>query len=198
MDQDGQDLSATVEVNGTVDSSQKGLNLISYRSTDSAGNFSLLKRKIQVVEGNNTVQTSSVNSQANINFEDFSILGKGVVLLEFVSDRESRLARYSEYTDFSNPINSITFNAESIRLKKTLTLEDNHILVCGVFRGNLSFGENLVRSKGSHNLFVLKLDSNLKRIWFKTLACSSTLENFELMEINNQAMVVTLAKIKGC
>jgi hypothetical protein len=190
LDQDGQDLSANVEVNGTVNSSQKGLNQITYRSTDSAGNFSVLKRKIQVVEGNNTVQASSVNSAPNINFEDFSILDKGVVVLEFLSDGESRLARYAEYTDFSNPINSITFNAESIRLKKTLTLEDNNVLVCGVFRGNLSFGDNLVRSKGNHNLFVLKMDSNFKRIWFKTLSCSSTLENFELMETSDQTIQV--------
>jgi hypothetical protein len=190
LDQDGQDLSANVEVNGTVNSSQKGLNQITYRSTDSAGNFSVLKRKIQVVEGNNTVQASSVNSAPNMNFEDFSILDKGVVVLEFLSDGESRLARYAEYTDFSNPINSITFNAESIRLKKTLTLEDNNVLVCGVFRGNLSFGDNLVRSKGNHNLFVLKMDSNFKRIWFKTLSCSSTLENFELMETSDQTIQV--------
>lgn len=190
VDQDGKDLSSSVEVSGTVNSNQQGLNQISYRSTDSAGNFSVLKRVIQVVEGNNSVQTTPLNTQPNINFEDFAILDKGVVLLEFVSDSESRLARYSEYTDFSNPIYSIKFNAENVRLNKVLILEDNHILVCGVFRGNLSFGENLVRSKGNHNLFVLKLDSNFKRIWFKTLSCSSTLENFELMQTPDHSIQI--------
>ncbi|MBT5717051.1 MAG: tandem-95 repeat protein, partial [Opitutae bacterium] len=190
VDQDGQDLTSTVQVNGNVNSNQIGLNLITYQSTDSTGNSSQLKRTIQVVDGNNTVQKSTLNSQVSMDFDDFVILDKGVVVLEFMTGGESRVARYSDYTDFSNPINSMKFNADYVRLEKMMLLEDKSILLCGVFRGNLSFGENLVRSKGSYNLFVLKLDSNFKRIWLKALSCSSTLENLELMETMDQSIQI--------
>ena len=55
IDQDGTNLSSSVTVTGSVNENQAGVYELIYRSQDSSGNQSEKKRKVQVIDINNTI-----------------------------------------------------------------------------------------------------------------------------------------------
>ena len=59
IDQDGTNLSSSVSVIGSVNENQAGVYELIYRSLDSSGNQSEKKRKVQVIDINNTVNLAT-------------------------------------------------------------------------------------------------------------------------------------------
>ena len=186
--QDGSDLNDSVE--GAVDTSQKGLYQITYRSEDSSGNFSELKRTVQVVDRNDSVRISNITSILPVGLDTFAVLKNGSFLLGSSSESEAIVSKYDNYVELSHPIHTLRFKAQKISIEQILELKDGGFSVCGVFRGNLEFGKNLVTSKGNHNVFILRLDNNFKHVWLKTISCSSTLSNLEQMETIDQSIQI--------
>jgi len=190
IDQDGSDLNDSVQILGSVNINQKGIQEITYRSSDSMGNVSELERTIQIVDHNDSVRITNVIPIVSEDLNALSIFENESILLGHSSESGAIFSKYENYTDLTNPVYSLKFKAQSVGIEQILVLKDGGILVSGIFRGNLEFGENLVSSKGNHNVFVLKLDHNLKLLWFKTISCSSTLENIEIMETLDQSIQI--------
>ena len=189
-DNDGSDLSGSVQIIGNVDVNQKGVTEIVYTSTDSSGNSSELKRTVQVVEHNESVRITNVIPITSGGLSALSILEKGDIILGHSSETEANFSKYQNYTELSNPLNSVKFQAQQVNIEQILVTKEGGFLVCGIFRGNLKFGENLVSANGNHNIFVLKLDQNFKLVWFKTISCSSILEKIYLMETLDQSIQI--------
>ena len=141
--QDGSDLNDSVDINSSVDMSQKGIYQITYRSEDSSGNFSELKRTVQVVDRNDSVRISNITSILPVGLDTFSVLKNGSFLLGSSSESEAIVSKYDNHVELSNPIHTLRFKAQKISIEQILELKDGDFSICGVFRGNLEFGKNL-------------------------------------------------------
>ena len=77
-----------------------------------------------------------------------------------------------------------------IKTYECITTKDDGFIISGIFRGTLEFADNLVLSKGNHELFLMKLDSNFRRIWFKVMSCTSEIENISLFDTANGSTLI--------
>ncbi|MBT7650799.1 MAG: tandem-95 repeat protein [Opitutae bacterium] len=185
---DGTDISNEVQVTGTIDESQSSLQDLNYQVVNANGNLTELRRTVQVVDSNYTLTAKKVISLPSNPVKGITASSSGLLVTEELSSSESNFTKYNQYDNVSAPQYSIHFKAQALDLNNGIILKDGGYLISGVFRGGLEFRQNLVLSKGNHNLFVLKLDSSFNRVWFRTVSCSSELDNVRVVEMENQGI----------
>ena len=186
--QNGTDLSSSVQVIGTVDEGQSSLQDLDYQLTHANGSLSELRRTVQVIDSNYSLIAKKVIPLPSNPVKGISVSSSGLLVTEELSSSESNFTKYHQYDNVSAPQYSIHFKAQALDLNDGILLEDGGYLISGVFRGDLEFKQNIVLSKGNHNLFVLKLDSSFNRVWFKTISCSSELGHVTVVEMENQSI----------
>ena len=189
IDQDGTNLSSSVSVIGSVNENQAGVYELIYRSLDSSGNQSEKKRKVQVIDINNTVNLATPVPILSAEIKDFKPLDYGLVVAEQLSETESRIAQYSDY-GLGTIEQSFTYKAGFVKIEHIEKLKGGGYLICGVFRGNLEFGPHLVVPKGSYNAFAMKLDSQFQKVWFNTISASSNLKNLTAFQSSDLSVRV--------
>lgn len=82
------DLTSSIEIDGTVDTSKEGTYSITYKVKDKSGNEAVVKRNVivkkQVVQANtNTNKTKTTSQNANNNAQTTTATQKGVIYLTF-------------------------------------------------------------------------------------------------------------------
>ena len=114
----------------------------------------------------------------------------GLITLEKKSSNEWLFNKYKDYKNLINPQFSVKFEAPVLKLYECITTKDDGFIISGIFRGTLEFADNLALSKGNHELFLMKLDSNFRRIWFKVMSCTSEIENISLFDTANGSTLI--------
>jgi len=173
----GEDINESVQIDGSVDQANVSLQTLNYKIVHSDGNFSQVSRTVQVIDSNYSIEANEIIAFPENTIKGFSSSSSGLITLEEISSMESTFNRYKKYNDLSKPELTLNFKATKLNLHQCISIDSGGYLLSGVFRGNLEFGQNLVVSKGNHDLFLMKLDSFFQIEWFRVISSSSVLEN---------------------
>jgi len=80
----------------------------------------------------------------------------------------------AKFTSLGNHIWSARYGDAGSQFQSNVTTDkDNNIIFSGAFSGTISFGANLLTSKGSYDMFLVKLDPNGTSIWAKSFGANN-------------------------
>ena len=187
----GEDLNESVQVVGSVDQANVSLQTLNYKIVHSDGNFSQVSRTVQVIDSNYSVEANEIIEFPENTIKGFSSSSSSLITIEEISSTESTFNKYKKYNDLSNPDLTLNFKATKLNLHQCISIDSGGFLLSGVFRGNLEFGQNLVVSKGNHDLFLMKLDSYFQIEWFKVVSSTSVLENIQMSGIKDNSILLS-------
>ena len=190
----GEDLSGSVVFQGETTATTVGTKRLQYKVSDPpTGSEVSSFRFLQVSESNSTVVVSSLTSL------DPSTV-KGILPMtgntltwgegkngQVVSGNSNAFAFLSTIDSNGTSLAVGVFESlagQEVKIENCISLTDGCLLVAGLYKGNLSYGSYRLAAKGSHNAFIMKLDSTLGLIWSKTFSSAGVLKKLKISEFS--------------